>query len=116
MKDKQSSSIEDRVRQGQSVALGDTGEGSSDVSSDAQGISNRPGDRVSQAQAAANDDDAIEAESVDVLGDAADNLEAADGPDDEGDDDDDEDVEDDEDEDADEDEVNDPEAEPGKPI
>jgi hypothetical protein len=36
---------QDRVSQGQSIALGDTGDGVTGVPAQEQGISNRPGDR-----------------------------------------------------------------------
>jgi hypothetical protein len=98
-----SSTTEQRVKRGQSQALGDTGDGVTGVSEEEQGISNRPGDQA--AEDAAADPDAISTDQdIDELGDDEE-LEAADETDE------------DEDEDVDEDDdVIDPEAEPGKPI
>ena len=95
MNEEHSLSIEERMRRGQSVALGDTGDGHAGVPSDEQGISNRPGDKDSVAGPATADG------IVDEVAD--DEVEDEDELD-----------EDEEDEDA--DEVDDPEAEPGKPI
>jgi hypothetical protein len=93
-------SIEDRIRQGQSAVRGDTGNGDTRVSRNGQGISNRPGDLEPGASEAA--DDAVDAEFGDE------ELVEADQDDDD---------EDDEDEDDEgESEVDDPTAEPGKPI
>jgi hypothetical protein len=98
MNDEHSLSMEERVRRGQSVALGDTGDGHAGVPSDEQGISNRPGDKDSVAGPATGD--GIVDESNDVADDEVEDEDEFD--------------EDEEDEDA--DEVDDPEAEPGKPI
>ena len=94
-------STEDRIRQGQSPALGDTRSRDTGVSRNGRGISNRPGDQEPEASESAND-------AVDVeFGDEE--LVEAD------EDDDDEDDEEDDDDDV-ESEVDDPTAEPGKPI
>jgi hypothetical protein len=98
MNDEHLLSVEERVRRGQSVALGDTGDGHAGVPSDEQGISNRPGDMDAVAGLATGDGIADESDEI-----------AADEVDDE-----DELEEAEEDEDA--DEVDDPEAEPEKPI
>jgi hypothetical protein len=105
MNDEHSLSIEERVRRGQSVALGDTGDGHAGIPSDEQGISNRPGDKDSVAGPATAD--GIVDESIEVADDEVEDEDELDEDEDELD-------EDEEDEDA--DEVDDPEAEPGKPI
>jgi hypothetical protein len=106
MNEKSSTPIAERVKRGQSAALGDTGNGDTGVPSDEQGISNRPGDVDSLARPATGDGDAIE-----IVGDSDDDAE---NEDDGGDEDE---LDEDEDEDEDEDdEIDDPEAEPGKPI
>lgn len=101
---------EQRPLLGQSLPLGDTGDGNTGVPSGEQGISNRPGDQPDAVSAGA-DDEPDEAE------DDEEDLE------DESDDDVDEDDEDADDEDEDEegdgddlDEQTDPSAEPGKPV
>jgi hypothetical protein len=83
---------DERPLHGQSLPLGDTGDGNTGVPSGEQGISNRPGDRpdgmnVSEDQSPDEDDEDEEDED-----------------------------EDDDDEDADEDEQSDPGSEPGKPV
>ena len=89
--------ISDEQRQalGQSVPLGDTGDGNTGVPAGEQGISNRPGDRAAEMVAEENEDD----EEL-------------------GDDEDDDDVEDDdlEVEEDEENETTDQESEPGKPV
>lgn len=97
---------EQRPLIGQSLPLGDTGDGDTGVPSGEQGISNRPGDQPDAVSAGA-DDEADEAED--------------DESDDESDDDVDEDDEDADDEEEEEDgedvdEQTDPSAEPGKPV
>jgi hypothetical protein len=91
---------EQRPFHGQSLPLGDTGDGNTGVPSDEQGISNRPGDRPDEMNAQANEnpdeDDEDEGE-----------IELEDEDLDEESDDDDED---------DQDEQTDPGSEPGKPI
>jgi hypothetical protein len=91
-------SDEQRQAPGQSVPLGDTGDGNTDVPAAEQGISNRPGDRAAEVVAEENEDD--------------------EEPGDDEEEDDDEDVEDDdlEDEEDEEDETTDQESEPGKPV
>jgi len=54
-------SIDDRRKTGQSVPLGDTGDGDTGVPDDQQGISNRPGDQ---------DDEDLDDDDVDVDPDA----------------------------------------------
>jgi hypothetical protein len=98
---KNSSPDEQRPFHGQSLPLGDTGDGDAGVPSDEQGISNRPGDRPHGMSAQADespdeDDDEIGLDDEEL--------------DEESDD------EDDEDEDDDEDEQTDPGSEPGKPV
>lgn len=61
MDTKDAASIEERVRRGQSAALGDTGDGDTGAPSDEPGISNRPGD----TDAAADDDDVDEPDDQD---------------------------------------------------
>jgi hypothetical protein len=93
---------EHRPFHGQSLPLGDTGDGNTGVLSDEQGISNRPGDRPpgmsAQADDSPDEDDEDEGE-----------VEIDDEDLDEESDDFDEDEED-------EDEQLDPESEPGKPV
>ena len=66
---------QDRISRGQSVAIGDTGDGTTGVPGDEQGISNRPGDRDLAGDAEAvierNEDSAPddEEELDDELGD-----------------------------------------------
>ena len=100
MNEKSSTPIEERVKRGQSVALGDTGNGGADVPSHAQGISNRAGDVESVVGAAPGDGDAIE-----IIDETDDDAEDDDEAEDELDEDEEE-----------EDDVDDPAAEPGKPI
>jgi hypothetical protein len=98
---KNSIADEQRPFHGQSLPLGDTGDGDTGVPSDEQGISNRPGDEADGRGVQADespdeeDEDEVEIDDEDL--------------DDESDDD----GEDDED---DEDEQTDPKSEPGKPI
>jgi hypothetical protein len=97
---KNSISEEQRPFHGQSLPLGDTGDGSTGVPSDEQGISNRPGDRpdvVSVQEDESPDDDEDEDDEDEV-------------------DDEDLDDESEEEDDEDEDERTDPGSEPGKPI
>jgi hypothetical protein len=86
---------EQRPFHGQSLPLGHTGDGSTGVPSDEQGISNRPGDQADaisvQEESPDEDEDEIEVDDEDL--------------DDESDE-----------EEDDEDERTDPSSEPGKPI
>jgi hypothetical protein len=99
-------SDEQRPMLGQSLPLGDTGNGQTGVPAGEQGISNRPGDHAVDA-AAENDDGSEELEDEDE-----------DEDEDAGDEDLDEDEDDGEDDalDDEENETTDPEAEPGKPV
>jgi hypothetical protein len=92
---------QERIRRGQSAALGDTGDGRTGVPAGEQGISNRPGDT-----GVASDADATEGEDDEPDDDAPDDdvTTDVDVEDDDEDDEDDEDEEDGEDEDEDEDE------------
>ena len=88
---------EQRPFHGQSLPLGDTGDGDAGVPSDEQGISNRPGDRPDGMSAQADespDEDEADEDEVEL--------------DDESDDEDEDDEE--------EDEQTDPGSEPGKPV
>jgi hypothetical protein len=94
---------EQRPFHGQSLPLGDTGDGNTGVPSHEQGISNRPGDRPdgmsAQADESPDEDDEDEGE---VELDDEDLDEESD--------------EDDEDDGEDVDEQTDPRSEPGKPV
>jgi hypothetical protein len=112
MNEHRSIPVEERVRRGQSEALGDTGDGRTGVAPETQGISNRPGDRGEDATSRMEDDGFALADGADD-GQVDDAEELATGEEEEEEEDDDD---DDDEEDEEEDEVNDPEAEPGKPI
>jgi ribonuclease E len=96
---KNSITDEQRPLHGQSLPLGDTGDGNTGVPSDEQGISNRPGDLPEEMSA--QKDETPDADEEDE-----DELDLDDEDDDESDEDDDEEV----------DEQTDPKSEPGKPI
>jgi hypothetical protein len=97
---------EQRPAVGQSVPLGDTGDGDTGVPAREQGISNRPGDRAGEIIAEENEnDDEVESED-----------EEDDEDDEDEDDDEDDDLKDEEDEEDEEDETTEPGSEPGKPM
>jgi hypothetical protein len=92
---------EQRPFHGQSLPLGDTGDGDAGVPSDEQGISNRPGDRPDGMSAQADESpDEDEEDEGEVQLDDEDLDEESD----------------DDDEDDEEDEQTDPGSEPGKPV
>jgi hypothetical protein len=100
--------VEERVRRGPGEALGDTGDGPTGVAPETQGISNRRGDWDGDTALDIDEDALAVRDGADegATGDTpADEEELVDADEDDDDDDDDE-----------GDEVNDPEAEPGKPI
>jgi hypothetical protein len=107
MTEKNSTPIDERVRRGQSAALGDTGTGNTGVASHQQGISNRQGDTDSAVRPGADDEAVDDDDAIEVLDEADD--------DDDADDEEEDDAEDEEDA-EDEGEMTDPAAEPGKPI
>jgi hypothetical protein len=86
---------EQRPFHGQSLPLGDTGDGNAGVPSDEQGISNRPGDRPDEVSAQADESPDEDEAEVDL---------------------DDEDLDEESDDDDEEDEQTDPGSEPGKPV
>jgi hypothetical protein len=97
---------EQRPFHGQSLPLGDTGDGNTGVPSGEQGISNRPGDRPDgmSVQEDQNPDEGEEDEDEAVVDEE--DLDDESDDDEEGDD----------EEDEDEDEQTDPGSEPGKPV
>ena len=101
MSDNKSTPVEERVGRQRSAAPGDTGDGNTGAASDGRGISNRQDDGDLVATSTTDDDEAINIvnESDDV-----------------GDDEDEDDSEDEDEHEDEEDEVDDPHAEPGKPI